>query len=131
MIYEVKSPLLGFDSIKKMKLTKIDDIFMKLEDCDASGIVFTLIDPYALRTYSFDIPVDFQKALKIKTDSKLLVYNIMIIQDPVENSAINFLAPLIFNRDNKTMGQIILDSIKYPDFHIVESLSNYIRNALK
>jgi flagellar assembly factor FliW len=126
MTYEVKSPLLGFDDIKKMKLTKIDDIFMKLEDCDKSGVSFTLIDPYALRPYSFDIPIDFQKALEIKNDSKLLVYSIMIIQDPIEKSAINFLAPVIFNQDNKTMGQIILDNVKYPDFHIVETLSNYL-----
>lgn len=126
MTYEVKSPLLGFDDIKKMKLTKIDDIFMKLEDCEESGISFTLIDPYALRSYSFDIPVDFQKALDIKTDSKLLVYNTMIIQEPIEKSAINFLAPIIFNNENKTMGQLILDNIKYPNFHIVETLSNYL-----
>jgi len=126
MIYDVKSPLFGFDNIKKMKLSKIDDIFMKLEDADSSGIVFTLIDPYALREYSFDIPIDFQKVLQIKADTKLLVYNTMIIQEPIEKSTINFLAPVIFNQDNKTMGQIILDNIKYPDFHIVESLSNYL-----
>ena len=129
MIYEVKSPLLGFENIKEMKLSKIDDIFMKLEDKNESGISFTLIDPFALREYSFDIPFEFQKQLDIKKDSKLLVYNIMIIQEPIEKSTINFLAPVIFNQDNKTMGQIILDNTKYQNYHIVETISNYLSIA--
>ncbi len=126
MIYKVKSPLLGFEDIKEMKLSKIDDIFMKLEDSEKNGISFTLVDPFALREYSFDIPLEFQKQLDIKKESKLLVYNIMIIQDPIEKSYINFLAPVIFNEDNKTMGQTILDNTKYQDYHIVEPISNYL-----
>ena len=126
MKYKVKSPLLGFEDIKEMELSKIDDIFMKLEDSKKSGLSFTLVDPFALREYSFDIPLEFQKLLDIKKDSKLLVYNIMIIQDPIEKSSINFLAPIIFNQDNKTMGQIILDNTKYQDYHIVEPISKYI-----
>ena len=126
MIYKVKSPLLGFEDIKEMKLSKIDDIFMKLEDSEKNGVSFTLVDPFALREYSFDIPLEFQKQLDIKKESKLLVYNIMIIQDPIEKSYINFLAPVIFNEDNKTMGQIILDNTKYQDYHIVEPISNYL-----
>ena len=129
MIYKVKSPLLGFEDIKEMELSKIDDIFMKLEDSKKSGLSFTLVDPFALREYSFDIPLEFQKLLDIKKDSKLLVYNIMIIQDPIEKSSINFLAPIIFNQDNKTMGQIILDNTKYQDYHIVEPISNYLSIA--
>ena len=126
MIYKVKSPLLGFEDIKEMKLSKIDDIFMKLEDSEKNGVSFTLVDPFALREYSFDIPLEFQKQLDIKKESKLLVYNIMIIQDPIEKSYINFLAPVIFNEDNKTMGQIILDNTKYQDYHIAEPISNYL-----
>ncbi len=127
MVYEVKSPLLGFENIKRMRLQKVDDIFMKLEeDDDSSNLSFILVDPFALRKYSFDIPLEFQKLLDIKRDSKLLVYNVMIIQNPIENSTINFLAPIIFNQDNKTMGQIILDNTKYQDFYIVEPISNYL-----
>lgn len=126
MIYKVKSPLLGFENIKEMELSKIDDIFMELKDKEESGVIFTLIDPFALREYSFDIPLEFQKLLGIDKDSKLLVYNTMIIQNPIEKSTINFLAPIIFNEDNKTMGQIILDNIKYQNYRIVETISNYL-----
>jgi len=129
MTYKVKVPLMGFESIKEVELSRIDDIFMKLEDKSDSGVSFTLVDPYALREYSFDVPLDFQQALNITKDSKLLVYNIMIIQKPIEKSAINFLAPLIFNEDAKTMGQIILDVTKYPDYQIIDMISNYLSMA--
>ena len=55
MQFELKLPLLGFESIKQMELKKIDDIFMRLESV-GEGPSFTLINPYVLREYAFDIP---------------------------------------------------------------------------
>ena len=126
MVYDVKMPILGFENIKKMKLEKIDEIFMKLDDYKKSGISFTLIDPFAIREYEFEIAEEDANKLEIDKDSKLLIYNIMIIQNPIEKSTINFLAPLIFNKTKKTMGQIILNSDKYKEYGIVEYLSNYL-----
>ncbi len=128
MIYEVKSPLLGFENIKQIKLKKIDDIFLELSDLDKnSGISFTLIDPYKLRNYDIEIPESYQKLLKLTENSEILIYNIMILLNPIENSTINFLAPLIFNKTDKLMGQIVLDNTKYQDYSIVDKISNYLR----
>ncbi len=126
MVYDVKIPLLGFENIKKMTLEKVDDIFMKLDDYEKSGISFTLIDPFAIREYEFDLPKDDAKKLDITKESELLIYNIMIIQNPIENSTINFLAPLIFNKSKKIMGQIVLDNNIYKDYGIIEYISNYL-----
>ncbi len=125
MKYKLSVPLLGFEKIKEMELEKIDDIFMRLTDAN-SGISFTLVDPFALREYDFEIPENFQKMLKINKDSKLLVYNIMILQNPIKNSTINFLAPIIFNQNEKIMAQIVLDNTKYKDYNIVDKISNYL-----
>jgi len=125
MRYKLSVPLLGFEEIKEMELEKIDDIFMRLTDAN-SGISFTLVDPFALREYDFEIPKNFQEILNINKDSKLLVYNIMILQNPIKNSTINFLAPIIFNQNEKTMAQIVLDNTKYKDYNVVERISNYL-----
>ncbi len=125
MIYKLSVPLLGFEEIKEMELEKIDDIFMQLKDAK-SGISFTLVDPFALREYDFEIPENFQKILKINKDSKLLVYNVMILQNPIKNSTINFLAPIIFNQNEKIMAQTVLDNTKYKDYSIVDKISNYL-----
>lgn len=125
MQFELKLPLLGFEAVSTMELKKIDDIFMRLESI-GEGPSFTLINPFALREYSFDIPASLQALLEIKPETNLLIYNIMILQSPIENSTINFVAPLIFNTDNQTMAQIIIDNRN--DFSIADPIKNYLQS---
>ncbi len=126
MQFELKLPLLGFESVSRMELTKIDDIFMRLESV-GEGPGFTLVNPFALREYAFDIPSSLQALMEIKEDTNLLIYNIMIVQNPIEHSTINFVAPLIFNTDNQTMAQIIVDNRN--DFALAEPIKNYLKGS--
>ena len=124
MLFEVTQPLLGFEEIKQLKLEKIDDIFMRLESPDSQEITFTLVDPFALREYSFEIPTSVQTALNIEENSNVLIYNIVIIQTPIENSVVNFLAPIIFNTDSNKAGQIIISD--NPSFSVAEPISTFL-----
>jgi len=126
MQFDLKLPLLGFETVSKMELQKIDEIFFRLESI-GEGPSFTLINPFALREYSFDIPSSLQALMGITPESNLLIYNIMILQTPLENSTINFVAPLIFNTDNQTMAQIIVDNRS--DFGIAEPIKNYLKSS--
>lgn len=125
MIFDVKSPILGFEKVAKMKLEKIDDIFIRLSNADDEVPVFTLINPFVLREYEFDVPVALKVLLDLENSKNIFTANIMVIQTPIQNSTINFLAPVIFNFDNHTMGQVVLDSLKYPQYGLAESISNY------
>ncbi|MCL4431560.1 MAG: flagellar assembly protein FliW [Epsilonproteobacteria bacterium] len=124
MQFTLQLPILGFESVTHMELKKIDDIFMRLETMDG-GPSFTLINPYALREYSFDIPTSLQAAMQIDQTTNLLIFNIVILSSTIEDSTINFVAPLIFNTDNQTMAQIIIDN--RPDFAIAEPIRNYLK----
>ena len=124
MQFDLKLPLLGFETVSKMELQKIDDIFMRLESV-GEGPSFTLVNPFALREYSFDIPASLQALMEITPESNLLIYNIMILQSPIEKSTINFVAPLVFNTDNQMMAQIIVDNRM--DFGIADPISNYLK----
>ena len=127
MQFELKLPLLGFESIKKMKLTKIDDIFMQLENVsDEAKPSFTLINPFALKKYEIEIPQSVQNILEIDENSNILIFNIVIIQKPLETSTINFVAPIIFNTDNQTMAQIILDGKASQEHGMTESISDFM-----
>lgn len=126
MQFTLKLPLLGFESTTKMELKKIDDIFMRLESTDQE-LSFTLINPFALREYSFDIPTSLQALMDINEESNLLIYNLVILTTPIEESSINFVAPLVFNASNGTMAQIILDN--RPEFAIAEPIKNYLKDA--
>jgi len=125
MQFNLMLPLLGFELIKQMELKKIDDIFMRLESI-GEGPSFTLINPFVLREYAFDIPSSLQALMGINEESNLLIYAIVILTTPIENSTINFAAPLIFNTDNGQMAQIIIDNST--EFSIAEPIKNYLRD---
>ena len=128
MIFNVKDSLPGFEHIKTVELIKIDDFFMKLKSKEENDLTsFTLLNPFLIREYEFEIPPYYKELLEINENSNILILNIMIVQKPIENSTVNFIAPLIFNVDNKTMTQLLLDNAKYPHFGILEKISKYIK----
>ncbi len=127
MVFEVKLSILGFDELVKVELNKVDDFFSSLKNAEGNTPAFTLVNPYALREYSFDIPVGIRILLDLQASSKVEVYNIVVLQNPIEKSVVNFIAPLIFNHDNMTMGQAVLEAANYPDFGIAEEISAYLQ----
>ena len=123
MTFEVVLPILGFEDIKKFELEKINDNFYTLKD---EKVTFTLINPFLIRNdYDFEISEQEQKALKIDENTNFLVLNIMIVNSPFAESTVNFAAPLIFNMDEKLMGQVILEKYGYG---LTEPLKNYIKS---
>ena len=127
MQFELKLPLLGFESVKNMTLTKIDDIFMQLENSsDGEKPSFTLINPFVLKPYEIDIPEATQSLLEIKEGSNILIFNVVIIHTPLDQSTINFVAPFIFNTDNQTMVQIILDGKSAQGQGMAECIADFM-----
>jgi len=125
MIFEVKTPIPGFDQVKRVELEKIDDFFMRLKSCN-DDTVFMLINPFLLREYDFEVPEYFKNLLELEEQSSTLVLNIMIVSTPIETSVVNFIAPLVFNTDKKCVAQVLLDSNKYKEYGIMENISDYL-----
>ena len=125
MGYEVKGEILGFANTKQVEINEIDELFSTMRDKQNKGISFTLVNPYLLREYSFDIPSETKNLLEIHANSKISVYNILLIQKPLEKSTINFLAPIIINHDNNTLAQIVLEPKKNPDYGMAESIESF------
>lgn len=137
MEFQIKSPILGFEQIHKMSLesfAKDENSFWRLVSRGEENICFTLVNPYALRTdYEFEIPAPTRVLLELEyptnqppNNTDLLTFNIMLLQEPIENSTVNFLAPLLFNVKNQTMAQVVLESFKYPHFSLSDPISNYL-----
>lgn len=126
MVFEVKSPILGFEHIKTMELIELDKFFVKLQSKD-DNTSFTMINPYALRNYEFDIPTYYQELMDINDNSELRVYNIMVVSTPIETSTVNFMAPIVCNMTNMTLSQVVLDVYSYPDYKQAEKISDFIQ----
>lgn len=129
MKYEVKTQILGFEDITSVEFSEIDNLFASIKSTNNESISFSLINPYLLREYSFDLPKSAKILLEIDEHSNVLVYNIMVVQNPLDESKINFLAPLIFNRDKGLMGQVVLRASEYPDFGLAEMISSFNKVA--
>jgi len=124
MRFDVVEPILGFEEHERFDLKKIDETFVRLQSIDAEEPSFTLINPFILREYAFDLPTQLQEKLEIDGESNILIFNIVMIQNPIEKSTINFAAPLIFNTDAKKMAQFIIDTD--PTYGLNEPLENYL-----
>ncbi len=125
MNYKIKGHILGFENTRNVKISAIDTLFLTMKDSDNENIVFTLANPYSLREYSFDLPIDVKILLDINENSSIDVYNIVVIQQPLENSTVNFLAPIVVNNDNNTIAQAVLNQKQHPDFGMAESIKSF------
>ena len=125
MGYEIKGNILGFEKTLNVDIHKVDDLFSTMMDIDDENISFTLVNPYLLREYSFDLSSDIKILLQINENSNISVYNIIVIQEPLENSIINFLAPIVINTDNNKVAQAVLDKKRHPEFGMAETIKSF------
>ena len=125
MKFDICSPLLGFENIKQVELQKIDDVFMRMQAVEDAHISFTLINPFVLREYDFEVPKNIQDLLEIDKDTNILILNIVLIQTPIEDSVVNFIGPLVFNTQNKKVAQIILS--ESTEYGVVEKISDFLK----
>ncbi len=129
MEYEVKSEILGFERMRRVRLGVIDETFASLRDTENENISFTLVNPFALREYAVTIPPYVNALLEIDEGTKLAVYNVVVLQNPLDESRVNFLAPLVFNQDNYTMAQAVLKPKEYPEYGMAESIRSLIKES--
>lgn len=126
MTYQIKSPILGFEQISEVNFQEVDDFFARIRAAENENIEITLANPYVLTEYSFEIPKYISLLLDLNADSNVRVYNVVLLQNPLTESKINFLAPIIFNEDNKTAAQIALSARDYPDFRVAADIKSFV-----
>ena len=124
MKFKVVLPILGFEDIKEFELEEVNENFYTLKN-EEKNITFTLVNPFFVRDYDFEISENEQKKLELDDNTKFLVLNILIVENPFIESTINFAAPLIFNLDKKTMGQVVLENSNYS---LMEKLKDFIKS---
>ncbi len=123
MQLRVAVPIPGFDKIMTYELEQIDDFFYTLS---GENISFTLIDPAKIREYRFDLPEGYAKKLEVEEGDRIKALAMMVLQEPIEQSMVNFLAPVVINETKGLVAQVVLDEQKYPDFVLAEPIGNYL-----
>ncbi|WP_024788309.1 MULTISPECIES: flagellar assembly protein FliW [unclassified Lebetimonas] len=113
MKFSVKKPIFGFEKINEVELQKIDETFAVLKDVKGN-VLFTLINPFILKNnFDFEVPNDVKVLLDLNENSDIEVFCNVVMKEPITEAVVNFKAPFIFNKSNKTCSQIILDNEGY------------------
>ena len=116
-IFEFVLPIIGFDNLKKFVVLDLnkDGMFKWLQSIEDPALAFPIVSVFSLNVdYTIDLPDNIVELLKIKNVDSILVMNIAYIpQDNPQGTTLNLLAPLIFNLDNYSAGQIILSGSGY------------------
>ena len=108
MQYTVKQPILGFEDVKEVSIENKDGITCLLKSINENTYMqIALI--HANSDINFDVLPDIQNLLDLKDDSNCSIYFPVIIDKNIENSVINLNAPFLFNEDNMTVAQCILN----------------------
>ena len=123
-------PILGFDDVTKVELEQIDETFSKLRSLDGTRpFEITLVNPFSLCEYNFTIPTADEKLLDLDETrgDKVLVFCVVVVQKPIENSIVNLMAPFVFNPSNASCLQVTtLPVAEYPQFSKVQPLKEFL-----
>ena len=127
MVLQIKSPILGFESLQSVVLKPMDDLFSTLHTTNDSEVSFTVLNPFSLMDeYDIEIPDSIKMRLEIEDESNVAVYCMVVTQDPIENSLVNFLAPIIINKDKNLLAQVTLNPQDYTNLGIQDPISKFV-----
>lgn len=95
-----------------------DSAFSILQSTKTGTLAFVLINPFHyFPEYDFTIEDQIVEKLDITSSEDIIVYTILTIQEPFENTTTNLQAPVIINTRNQHGKQVILNNDKYTTRH--------------
>lgn len=134
MIYKVKYLILGFENVDEVKLETHDGLTTLMTCINENKLQLTLINSDNSKKY-FEIPIEIKTLLDINDTTNYSVYFTVIIDKIIHKSVINLGAPIIFNEDNKTTAQCVINdnSISIRDLELLNlpTLDLKINQSLK
>lgn len=109
-MYEITIALLGFNEFKKVKIEKIDEYFSTLVLDNENLINFTIVNIKYLQHAAFDFNIEDEvlEKMHIRSREDFDIYFSVVLQDPIEKSIVNLVAPILINKRHKLIGQYII-----------------------
>ena len=109
-MYNITLPLLGFEDNRILKVKKIDNFFSSLIINETQEISFTVVNISYLEHAAFDFTIDDEilKKMEIEKREDFDIYFSVVLQEPIEKSIVNLVAPILINNKSKLAGQFII-----------------------
>jgi flagellar assembly factor FliW len=95
-----------------------DETFLILQSIVTGGLAFVLVNPFTyFPEYDFSLEESIVELLNIASPEDLVVYSILTIGEPFENTTANLQAPIIINSKNNQAKQVVLNNESYTTRH--------------
>jgi flagellar assembly factor FliW len=115
----------GFERVQSYLILKsnMEEPIAYLQSVDDNRLHFVIINPfYVHMNYEFQIDTADQVDLEIKSEEDVEVWSIITTSGQIQETTINFLAPIIINKKSRLGKQIILHSSAYRTKHRLSDL---------
>lgn len=117
-IYEFPKGIPGFEEENRFALLPLEESpFEYLQSLKEKELAFVVVDPFVFYSdYEFELPENESQELSLRQD-QVYIRNIVTLKDPIENSSLNLLAPIVMNSDLRMGKQIVLHNSSYRTNH--------------
>ena len=106
-MYKIVLPVLGFESFSSLSIEKIDESFSFLVFYEKTKITVMNINALNKVSFNFEIDDGALEKLKIKSKDDFDTYFVVVSQNPIENSIVNLVSPILVNEKEKLIGQYL------------------------
>ncbi|WP_163099294.1 flagellar assembly protein FliW [Peribacillus alkalitolerans] len=88
--------------------------YQVLQSISDKEIAFIVVSPFVLKP-DYDITLDPKtlQQLDINSEEDVIVFSIITLREPFENSTMNLVAPVVINQKNRKAKQVVLQNTKY------------------
>lgn len=94
--------------------------FAFLQSTHDADLTFLVVEPFPfLPEYTFELSDEWSDQIGVSVDNPPQIYNIVSIKEPLQQSTVNLLAPVIVNWKDCKAKQIILEKVEYTTKHLL------------
>ncbi len=94
--------------------------FAFLQSTQDANLTFLIVEPFSfLPEYTFELSDEWSKEIGVSTENPPQIFNIVSIKEPLQQSTVNLLAPVIVNWKDCKAKQIILEKVEYTTKHLL------------
>jgi flagellar assembly factor FliW len=109
-VVHLPSGLLGFENIKRYRLTAATGPFYWLRAENEPDLSFLVVCPFdVLEEYAPDIPTEEVRALGIECPDDVLLLNIVTLRSK-NGATVNLKGPIVMNRFSRIARQVIISN---------------------
>lgn len=119
-ILSFESGIPGFPEEDKFSVLPLeeDGLFRILQSLKEPALAFVVVNPFHyFPEYDFTLEDQVVEKLRVESPDDVLVYSILSVREPFEETTVNLQAPIIINSRKALGKQVVLNNEKYKTRH--------------